>query len=74
MEFDQVHWDMYKAMKRKPAISCDPRKGVSFDEGYGREYKERLASRKPLMKSFGRLAFGSSSARKYLRMWGNCFQ
>jgi hypothetical protein len=31
MEFDQVHWDMYKAMKRKPAISCDPRKDVSFE-------------------------------------------
>jgi hypothetical protein len=37
MEFDQVHWDMYKAMKRDPAISCDPKRGVSFDEG---EYTE----------------------------------
>jgi hypothetical protein len=32
MEFDEVHWDMYKAMK-EPGISCDPRKGVSFDAG-----------------------------------------
>jgi hypothetical protein len=37
MEFDEVHWDMYKAMKRLPAISCDPRKCVSFDEVESRE-------------------------------------
>jgi len=40
-----------------------------------REEKVQLRpSKKPLMKLFGRRAFGSSSARKYFRICGNCFQ
>jgi hypothetical protein len=30
MEFDEVHWDMYKAMKRRRALSYDPRKMLAL--------------------------------------------
>jgi len=47
--------------------------------GYVQSYEKTmnlqfLPSKNPLMKFCGRLAFGSSSARKYFRIWGSCFQ
>jgi hypothetical protein len=37
MEFNKVYWDMYKAMERRRAFSCDPIEDISFDEGEGRD-------------------------------------
>jgi hypothetical protein len=66
----EVHCDLCRAMEQREhsiaALSLRLASVVLME-------RERT-SKKPLIKFCGRLAFGSSSARKYLRMWGNCFQ
>lgn len=63
-----------RAMRQNGAISCDPVLGVLASNKRTVIGELRRASRNPFMKFFGRRAFGSSSARKYFRICGNCFQ
>lgn len=72
MEFNRGSLGYVQSYERTRAFSCDPRLEISYEES--RKEDIDRTSKKPLIKFCGRLAFGSSSARKYLRMWGNCFQ
>jgi hypothetical protein len=63
--FDGIHLGYVQARSDEDSVAALDL--VLADEFLGLE-RLKLASKKPLMKFCGRLAFGSSSARKYLRM------